>query len=100
MPTTWNETQFIDGYPTKSVILARRTGNDWYVAGLNGTGEAMTQTISLPMFAGQEVTLYCDNVKKEGETVASSYTKKVKVNKKGLLKVTMQPLGGLIITNK
>ena len=100
LPTTWNETQFIDGYPTKSVILARRTGNDWYVAGLNGTGEAMTQTISLPMFAGQEVTLYCDNVKKEGETVASSYTKKVKVNKKGLLKVTMQPLGGLIITNK
>lgn len=100
LPTTWNETQFIDGYPTKSVILARRTGNDWYVAGLNGTNEAMTQTISLPMFAGQEVTFYCDNVKKEGETVASSYTKKVKVNKKGLLKVTMQPLGGLIITNK
>ena len=36
IPTTWEETQFIEGYPTKYVVLARRTGDKWYVAGLNG----------------------------------------------------------------
>lgn len=98
IPSTWDETLYIDGYPTKSVIMARRHGNDWYVAGLNGTNETITKTISLPMFAaGQEVTLYGDNVKKDGETVASSYVSKAKVDKKGCLKITMQPMGGVIV---
>ena len=101
IPTTWDETQFIDGYPTKSVIMARRHGNAWYVAGLNGTDKPMTKTISLPMFApGQEVTLYYDNVKEPGEILASSAVRKVKVDKKGNLKVTLQPMGGVIICEK
>ena len=35
LPTTWEETVFIDGYPGKYVVLARRNGNNWYIAGLN-----------------------------------------------------------------
>ena len=34
VPTTWDETKFIDGYPGKFVILARRSGDKWYVAGV------------------------------------------------------------------
>lgn len=97
IPATWDETQYIDGYPAQSVVLARRHGNDWYVAGLNGTKNSITKTLSLPMFADKEVTLYYDNVKKEGETVASSTVKKVKVDKKGNLNVTLQPMGGVIV---
>jgi hypothetical protein len=35
LPTTWDETRFIDGYPGKYVVLARRHGEQWYIAGLN-----------------------------------------------------------------
>lgn len=98
LPTTWDETQYIDGYPTESAILARRTGDKWYVAGLNGTDKPLTKIISLPMFAGKEITLYTDNVKKQDESVASSTMKKAKVDKKGNIKVTLQPMGGIIIT--
>lgn len=98
MPTTWDETKFIEGYPSKYVIMARRTGDDWYVVGLNGTDKPIATTLLLPEFAGKEVSLYADNAKKKaGETVASSFLKKVKVGKDGKVKVTMQPLGGLII---
>lgn len=98
MPTTWDETKFIEGYPSKYVIMARRTGDDWYVVGLNGTDKPITTTLLLPEFAGKEVSLYADNAKKKaGETVASSFLKKVKVSKDGKVKVTIQPLGGLII---
>lgn len=98
MPTIWDETKFIEGYPSKYVIMARRTGDDWYVVGLNGTDKPITTTLLLPEFAGKEVSLYADNAKKKtGETVASSFLKKVKVGKDGKVKVTMQPLGGLII---
>lgn len=98
VPAAWDETRFIDGYPTKYVVMARRHGNDWYVGGLNGTGKPMTLTVCLPMFAGQKVKLYVDNKKKKGEAIASSALKTVKVDSKGMLKVTMQPLGGIIVT--
>ena len=58
IPTTWDEVQYIDGYPTQFVVLARRTGNKWYVGGLNGTQENKVLTLSLPMFAGKTVRYY------------------------------------------
>ncbi|MEO6525335.1 MAG: glycoside hydrolase family 97 catalytic domain-containing protein [Gemmatimonadaceae bacterium] len=36
VPTVWDETRFIDGYPGRLAVLARRRGTDWYVAGING----------------------------------------------------------------
>lgn len=34
VPTTWDDTRFVAGYPGKYVVLARRSGKTWYVAGL------------------------------------------------------------------
>ncbi len=34
VPTLWDETRFIDGYPGKYVIIARRSGDKWYIAGV------------------------------------------------------------------
>ncbi|MBQ0074012.1 MAG: glycoside hydrolase family 97 catalytic domain-containing protein [Prevotella sp.] len=39
LPTAWDETRYISGYPGETVVLARRSGNVWYVAGINGTDE-------------------------------------------------------------
>src|SRR5574344_1608909 len=87
--TTWDETQFIDGYPMKYVVLARRHGDNWYVAGLNGTKEVKKLTLHLPMFAGKTVKCYADAEQKEVRTL--------KVNKKGMAVVTLLPQGGLLI---
>lgn len=35
VPTTWNETRFIDGYPGKYVVIARRHNDKWYIVGIN-----------------------------------------------------------------
>jgi hypothetical protein len=96
LPTTWDEVQFIDGYPTQYVVLARRTGNQWYVAGLNGQNEAKALKLSLPMFAGKTVKLYIDEPQKKGPSQPALKT--LKVGKNGEAKVTIQPMGGLIIT--
>ena len=97
LPTTWDETRYIDGYPTRYAVIARRTGNDWYVAGLNGTDKPMTLTLDLPMFTGKTVSLYTDNPRKKDEIVPSSVLKTLKVGKDGKAKVTIQPMGGIII---
>ena len=47
LPTVWDETHFVSGYPGESAVLARRSGNTWYIAGINGKDE--TQTLSVPL---------------------------------------------------
>lgn len=97
IPTSWDETRFIDGYPTRYVVIARRTGNQWYIGGLNGTDQPITLTLQLPMFAGKTVQYYMDEPKKAGEILPTSALKSLKVNKKGEAKVTIQPMGGIVL---
>lgn len=97
IPTAWDETRFIDGYPGKHVVIARRSGGNWYVGGLNGGNEPLTLTLQLPMFAGKTVPYYVDMPKKNGELISTPALQTLKVNKKGEAKVTMQPMGGIII---
>ena len=93
LPTTWEETRYVDGYPGKYVVLARRHGNDWYVAGLSAEKQPLALTLDLPMFApGQTLQYYVDD-KKTGEPSLST----LKVDKKGKAKVILQPNGGLIL---
>ena len=47
VPTTWDETRLVDGYPGRYIILARRAGTAWYVAAINA-GE---QPVSLDVRA-------------------------------------------------
>jgi len=42
LPAAWDETRLISGYPGESVVIARRHGDTWYVAGINGTDSTMT----------------------------------------------------------
>ena len=92
LPTTWEETRFIDGYPGKYVILARKATNGrWYIAGLNALKEPLTLTLDLKDFGFTNPSLYIDD--KACEPTLSS----LKLSKKGLTKVTIQPNGGFII---
>ena len=45
VPTNWDETRFIDGYPGKYCIMARRAGNKWYVAGVTSDGTPLQKKI-------------------------------------------------------
>jgi hypothetical protein len=91
VPTTWNETVYIDGYPGKYSVIARRHGKDWYVAGVNAQKEAITLKLMLPMLAGKKVKLCNDNAEK-----VTGLTE-VTVKKDGELEVEIQPNGGFVL---
>ena len=91
LPTTWDETRYIAGYPGKYVVLARRHAGKWYIAGLNAEKEAKTLTLQLPMLAGQTVDYYTDNAEGYAERT------QLKVDKEGRTKVVIQPNGGLLL---
>lgn len=94
IPTTWDETLYIDGYPGKYAVIARRNGSNWYVSGVNAMEEAVKIKVNLPMFAGQKVKLYNDDKKKE------TLLKEVQVKENGNTEIEIQPRGGFILTNK
>ena len=91
VPTTWDEVRFIDGYPGRYVIIARRCGAKWYVAGINADAQPLKTTISLPT-TSPTVQLYSDDAQLNG----SVKTMKVKKNK---LNVTIPCNGGIVITD-
>lgn len=104
VPTQWDETRFIDGYPGKYVVIARRHGDDWYVAGLNGTNEELKLNISVPMSAGTSVDYYTDkkartgkNADPEAYAIPDGMLSKLKIGKNGTAKVILQPKGGMIL---
>ena len=40
VPTTWDETRYVDGFPGEHAVIARRSGKTWYVAAVNAVEEA------------------------------------------------------------
>ena len=91
LPTTWEETHFIDGYPGKYVVMARKaTNGKWYIAGLNAQKEPLALTLDLKAF-GDLTKLLVDD--KQMQPVQTA----LKKDKKGKIKVTIQPNGGMII---
>jgi hypothetical protein len=48
VPTAWDETRLVTGYPGDFAVIARRSGNTWYIAGINGKNESRTISVQLP----------------------------------------------------
>ena len=93
VPTTWDELRFIDGYPGRYVIMARRSGNRWYVAGINAQDTPLKRVLTLDMFdRNTPVSVYADDASLNGSL------KSVKQNKRQQLTVNIPKNGGVLIT--
>ena len=85
LPSTWDETRLIAGYPGEYVAMARRHGDTWYLAAINGTNEEKEVTLNVP---ARRVTLFTD---KPGSPQTWCIEKQNFMPKK----VILQPRGGL-----
>lgn len=84
LPVHWDETRFLDGYPGKYVVLARRSGNHWYVVGMNGEKQVREVKLDLS-FVGKG---YIFEDVSRNESVKKEY---IPVNT-----ITLQPDGGFV----
>lgn len=94
VPTTWDDVKFIDGYPGKYVVMARKHGDKWIISGVNAQDKTLKLNLNLSAFfnAGETVTLYSDDAKLNGTA------SEIKINKKQELKISIPKNGGLVIT--
>jgi len=94
VPTTWDNTVFIDGYPGKYCIIARRHGAQWYIAAINAEKTEKNIAITLPFLTDNEVSVYDD------ATDRSPQLKQIKLNKARQVKLKLLPDGGAVLVGK
>lgn len=92
IPTTWDDVKYIDGYPGKYVVVARRHGDTWYIGGVSNLDKPIKLDLDLPMFAkGSKVELINDN--KNNEPVKTELT----IKNPSKVTVTLNPSSGFVI---
>ncbi len=90
LPAAWDETRFVSGYPGESVVLARRSGKTWYIAGINGTDEQKELNVPLAFLKVKiSATLFADSSQKDAPWDIQTATTLPKT-------VTCQPRGGFV----
>ena len=88
IPTNWDDSKFIDGYPGKFIVMARKKDNVWHIVGVNG--ENTTKEIELDL---SFVTNKTGIIIEENE---NGFKNEV-VSKSNKIKVKMKPYGGFVI---
>ena len=89
LPTVWDETHLLSGYPGESVVMARRNGKTWYIAGINGTNQEKELTIDKKAIGKfSKATLFEDTSKGDWN---------IHQIKKLTTSIICQPRGGFII---
>ena len=102
VPTTWDETRLIDGYPGKYVVLARRHGSTWYVAAINATSQKIKVAVDFsPLFPqGLSTAMYYSDVAKKGNTPAPETKPKLdrmRLTKKLDIELEIMPNCGFVV---
>lgn len=65
LPDNWDDVKFLEGYPGKYAVIARRSGNRWYVAGINGDKDEKKINLDIASFKKNKATLFTDGTGNE-----------------------------------
>ena len=92
IPVAWDETRFIDGSPGKLAVFARRSGETWYVAGINGENAARDLEMDLSFIKNRTGFLISD-----GETSRSFRREEVELDSRRPFTIQLKGNGGFVM---
>lgn len=88
IPTNWDDSKFIAGFPGKYVVMARKKDNVWHIVGANGENTEKEIEIDLSFVTNKTGFIIEEN--------ENGFKNEV-VSKSNKLKVKMKPYGGFVI---
>jgi hypothetical protein len=91
LPESWDDVKFIDGFPGTYAVLARKKGDRWYIAGINGENTRRTITLNVPFLSGTNEGIIIT------DSVSTKHFIKRGINFSSPVNVTMYPYGGFVI---
>ncbi len=83
VPTLWDDVALLEGYPGKFVVISRRSGDKWYVAGINAEKETKELTLNLDSLGEGKAVMISDGkngkLRKEEITIGKDRKRKVSI---------------------
>lgn len=96
LPSSWDNTRFLDGYPAKYAVVARQAAGKWYIAGINGEESGHKVTLDLSFLPGATRL----SIISDGEDALRFGRQEVLLGTDGKLTLNMKPGGGFVITTE
>lgn len=94
VPTVWDRTQLLSGYPGNEVVMARQKNGIWYIAGINGENRAKEISVDLSFMPnGANATLLIN----ENNRPNAVKRQRIRVNKNEKLQVCLQAYDGFVL---
>lgn len=93
LPTVWQDTRFLTGYPGKHIILARKGKGRWYIAGLNGEEKMKSFTLDLSFMGADKKVVMITG----GETKYSFVKRKISIPANGKVEIQLKGNGGFVM---
>ncbi|HRS52247.1 MAG TPA: glycoside hydrolase family 97 catalytic domain-containing protein [Candidatus Marinimicrobia bacterium] len=91
LPQHWDDVKFIDGYPGKFVVIARKAADKWYIAGINGEKTERTLTLNIPFINKTARGTLITDAENANELVRTN----IKISRS--FNIKMKPNGGFVI---
>jgi len=95
LPTVWDETKMIYGYPGRDVVMARRSGNKWFLGGINGEKKSKEIVLTLDFLKSGKT--YTAKLIADGEDSKSFFNKEFQIKKGDRFPIKMLPCGGFTL---
>lgn len=93
VPTVWDKTVLLDGYPGKYCVIARKLKNTWYIAGINGTNNKVSLSIDLSRLQTKNTTI---NLITDGDSDKALVNKIINYKKPDKLTINLIARGGFV----
>ncbi|WP_435131783.1 glycoside hydrolase family 97 catalytic domain-containing protein [Formosa sp. A9] len=90
IPTLWDASKFVSGYPGKDVVMARKKGKNWFVVGINGEAETKTLNLDLSFIEASNGLLITDGPD-------GLEQQQIDLNTNKTLNITVKPYGGFTL---
>ena len=88
IPTNWDDSKFIEGYPGKYIVMARKKDDVWHIVAINGENRAKEVEIDLSFVTNKAGFIIDEN--------ENGFNQK-KVTTGNKLKIKMKPYGGFVV---
>ena len=90
LPRSWDDSRLVEGYPGQYAVIARRSGDTWYIAGINATESDKVLMLDLSFAHAKHGVIIAD-----GDAERSFSQRGIAAGKK--VAVTIKPHGGFVI---
>ena len=96
VPSIWEDSKFLDGYPAKFAVIARKGENRWYIAGINAENVEKKITLNLDKLPiGKSAQLIND-----GDSGNLSFREeRIRLNGNKKLEIRIKPHGGFVLVS-